>query len=83
MRCGCDGDREVETIGSWDHCPLEGGGHTQFLVHKCRKCGGISGFPDQNLQIALDHGIETTKMTLRELLYGNPFRTSDAPQTHP
>ena len=74
MKCDCK-NHKVKEIGNWERCPLENGGYTSFIVYECLECGGINGFPDTNLKIALDRGTTETKMTLRELIYGNPFTT--------
>lgn len=61
----------VETIGSWDGCPLEGGGHTSFIVQRCTDCGKISFSPDRNGEIALEKGTEAAKEKLYEILSEN------------
>lgn len=67
-RCSCTHDRTTIQIGYWEGCPLEGGGHTDFAVLRCQSCGKFCGFPDSNLQLALDRGTEKTKARLREIL---------------
>lgn len=71
-KCKCDCDRQVTEIGYWERCPLENGGHTEFAVQRCSVCGGICGFPDENLQIALDDGTPETKSKLAEVMEGQP-----------
>ncbi len=46
---------------------LIGGSHTRFAVLKCSKCGDMSGFPSDNLDLALKNGTEDTKEKLRRL----------------
>lgn len=46
---------------------LIGGKHTQFVVLKCNKCGDMSGFPNDNLILAIKNGTEDTKEKLRQL----------------
>lgn len=74
--CKCEGPRLFEQIGSWNGCPLEGGGHTQFYVEKCLDCGGICGFPQSNFDLALKEGTEETKSTLSRLADENEPITS-------
>lgn len=66
--CKCEGSHRVGTIGSWDGCPLKSGGHTSFIVQRCSDCGGISGFPGDNLELALTQGTEATKKKLAEII---------------
>lgn len=66
--CKCEGSRRVERIGSWDGCLLEGFAHTSFMLLKCSICGGISGFPPKNLEIALKTGTPETKGKLAEII---------------
>ena len=67
-RCVCRHDRKVKELGTWEGCPLENGGHTMFITQQCMNCGGLCGFPDFNLQLALDEGTPQTKETLRKLM---------------
>jgi len=67
-RCFCRHNREIIEIGNWEHCPLADGGHTEFSTNKCSECGGLYGFPDSNLQLALDEGTPQTKETLRKIM---------------
>jgi len=62
------GSHEVEQIGSWDGCPLEGGGHTNFIVFRCRDCGGVCFFPEDSGKIALEKGTPETKAKLAEII---------------
>ena len=68
--CKCAESRGFKEIGFWDHCPLEGGGHTQFKVNRCVACGGVSGFPDTNMEIALNEGTILTKYKLAKIIDG-------------
>lgn len=68
MRCICTHTRDTEQIGHWERCPLEGNGYTTFLIHRCSSCGGIFGFPNSNLDIALERGTEKTKMQLHAII---------------
>lgn len=52
----------------WDGCLLEGGGHTQFFVQKCKECGGILGFPKANFDMAILRGAPSTKKKLAEII---------------
>ena len=70
MLCKCKTSRHVETIGSWDGCPLEGG-HTQFIVQRCKECGGTCGFPQSNFDMALAKGTSETKKKLAEIIDEN------------
>jgi len=69
MLCSCDYPNYIEEIGYWDGCPLEGG-HTAFAVNKCKNCGGVSGFPQYNFELALKEGTRETKEKLRQIIYG-------------
>ncbi len=67
--CTCNSlKHSVITIGNWEGCPLQGGGHTNFMILKCKKCNGILGFPNENLKIALENGTEETKVKLAEII---------------
>lgn len=77
MLCECKSSRQVEQIGSWDGCPLKGG-HTQFYVQRCRTCGGVSGFPSANFELALKDGTDETKATLAQIIDENPTRAIDS-----
>ena len=66
--CKCESSHRVEEFGSWDGCPLKNRGHTSFFVNRCLDCGGISGFPPKNLEIALADGTEATKKKLAEII---------------
>ena len=67
-RCACTQNRTVKQIGYWEHCPLEGGGHTAFYLQRCCDCEKVCGFPDSNLDIALIQGTAATKAKLREIM---------------
>jgi hypothetical protein len=58
---------ETILIGNLDHVPLKDGHHTSFLLLKCCKCGGMTSFPDENLELALKEGTPEMKQQLREL----------------
>lgn len=79
MLCKCTLSRYVRQIGNWDGCPLEGFAHTQFFVQKCLNCGGICGFPQKNLELALEKGTPETKKKLAKIINENKqaigFRT--------
>jgi hypothetical protein len=67
--CNCNTDNKRSSyIGKWDGCPIEGDGHTNFMLFRCNKCKGIIGFPDANLKIALEKGTKETKKKLAELI---------------
>ena len=51
--CECYGDIHTSTSNSVTNFPLKEGYHTGFLVGECIKCGGLSGFPHSNLQLAI------------------------------
>lgn len=42
------------------------GRHTRLVILKCNKCGNMSGFPSNNLVIAIKYGTEETKEKLRQ-----------------
>jgi hypothetical protein len=67
-RCECKQNRTVIEIVHWEHCPLEGGVHTEFHLHRCEECGKVCGFPDMNLSIAMEDGTPETKAKLREIM---------------
>ena len=66
--CTCELTRQVEQVGSWNGCALEGGGHTSFFVNRCLVCGGICGFPQENLDLALEKGTAAVKVKLAEII---------------
>ena len=66
--CKCEGSHRVHTIGNWDGCPLENKCHTSFVVQRCLDCGGISGFPSNNLDLALRDGTAATRKKLAEII---------------
>lgn len=54
---------------SWDivqeiALSLVGGGHTRLVILKCNKCWNMSGFPSDNLGIAIKYGTDETKEKL-------------------
>jgi len=63
-RCTCEISRGVTNLWFWEVFPLKGGGHTSFGLHRCDNCGKVSGFPDSNLDIALECGTEEAKAAL-------------------
>ena len=69
--CTCGLTRQVEQVGSWDGCPLEGGGHTSFFVERCLVCNGICGFPQSNFDLALERGSSAVKVKLNEIVADN------------
>ena len=68
MLCKCDSGNGVEQIGKWDGCPLDGGGHTAFIVERCLNCGGVCGFPQSNFELALKDGTPETKQKLAAIV---------------
>ncbi len=63
--CKCEGTHTIRELGHWDGCALVGQGHTAFTISQCVDCGKLCGFPDENLQIALEKGMLETKAFLR------------------
>ena len=47
---------EVRSLVQLTHVPLVDGHHTAFLLMKCMKCGGMTGFPHENLKLAQEEG---------------------------
>ena len=47
--------------------PLVGGGHTKYVILRCGECGNMSGFPSDNLEMAIKDGTDETKEKLKEL----------------
>ncbi len=76
-RCTCKRARKIVEIGYWEGCPLEGGAHTEFALLRCQDCGKVRGFPDGNLDIALERGTEKTKAKLREILCPSNLETNE------
>lgn len=60
-------DTKVRTLNTLDHVPLKDGHHTSFMVMKCERCGGMVGFPSDNLELALKEGTPEVKDQLRVL----------------
>jgi hypothetical protein len=69
--CQCKSPERFEQIGSWDGCPLKGGGHTSFFVERCLDCGKITGFPRSNFDKALEKGTIETKAKLSQIVAEN------------
>ena len=67
--CKCDLPKEVEQIGHWEGCPLDGfvGHHTSFYVQRCLGCKGICGLPQKSFELAWEEGTEATKKKLLSL----------------
>jgi len=63
-RCQCKVSRKVESLGFYECVPLENGQHTMFELQRCTLCNGLTGFPDSNLTLALEHGTPETKKML-------------------
>lgn len=68
--CKCSGELKVHEIGYYSKVPLEGGGHTEFIVLRCNGCRGVLFFPDTNGIIALRDGTPETKAKLAEIIAG-------------
>lgn len=66
--CACQHDHHVVEICTWDHCLLEGGRHTAFTLMLCQDCHGVTAFPRDNLDIALNEGTAQIKERLREII---------------
>ena len=58
---------QVRRLNAIDHVPLRDGHHTSFMVMKCSRCGGMVGFPSDNLELALREGTPEVKDQLRVL----------------
>lgn len=80
--CECDGNRPVCEIGHWDGCPLDGGGHTNFVVHRCGICGGVFGFPSSNFALALKYGTVDAKVTLLAIIGSKESITDEKTEGH-
>lgn len=70
-RCVCTHSRKVQHLGEWEVCPLVGGNHTSFMLERCYDCGKICGFPDSNLEIALQYGTDETRAKLNIIIIIN------------
>ena len=57
----------VDLLGHLDHVPLHDGHYTSFMLMKCTGCGGMVGFPQSNLDLALLEGTQEVKYQLRVL----------------
>jgi hypothetical protein len=67
VMCGCTKKEiPIETVVFVSRAPLEGGGWTQFYVHRCKLCKGLRGFPHENMLIAMHQGTEETRRGLRK-----------------
>ncbi|KKN32643.1 hypothetical protein LCGC14_0811660 [marine sediment metagenome] len=66
--CICKDPRRLKRISEWIRCPLQGGGHTKFLINECSGCDGIVFFPDDNYKLAMDKGTDYTKKLLNEII---------------
>ncbi|GAH30948.1 unnamed protein product [marine sediment metagenome] len=66
--CKCTGARNVKLMSLLNRWPLEGDAHTEFFVNVCLICGGVSGFPKENFDLALETGTIETKETLNDII---------------
>jgi hypothetical protein len=62
--CDCS-DCQIESRGLFESLPLENGHWTSCSIHKCKDCGRMGGFPQENLEDAIVHGTPETKEALR------------------
>lgn len=67
--CNCYGDITTKNNKECEYFPLEGGYHTAFLVGECISCGGLSGFPHSNLELAINQRTKEGKELLKEIGY--------------
>jgi len=61
--------------GSMGHLMLEDGHHTETGLLQCVDCGKIEGFPDENLELAINEG---TPETLRRIIRHFTIRPAPA-----
>lgn len=66
--CKCTGSRNVKLISRLNQWPLKGDAHTKFFVKVCMVCGGVSGFPQENFDNALENGTPETRATLTDII---------------
>jgi hypothetical protein len=65
--CECTGDIAWNSSTSIENFPLGDGYHTGFIFGKCEGCGGFSGFPHSNLELAVKTTSKEGKKILLEL----------------
>lgn len=65
--CDCIGTINTTDNKECEYFPLIGGYHTHFLVGTCIKCGGLSGFPHYNLELATQQCSDSGKEILLQL----------------
>lgn len=70
--CKCSGDIITSNNKECEYFPLQGGYHTAFIVGECNKCGGLTGFPSHNLELAINRGTEDGKEIMKKLGYKFP-----------
>lgn len=66
--CNCmaiDGKVSFNNEYFIEHAPLKNGGHTMFYISKCKKCGGVAGFPSDNFLNYLQNGTDECVEQLR------------------
>ena len=57
--CECaigDSGLRTDVLAKFGCMPLEDGGHTAFMLLRCKRCGKIRGFPEENLALFLQDG---------------------------
>lgn len=67
--CNCidiDGKVTITNEHFIEYAPLKGGCHTMFSVGQCKKCGGVTGFPTENLVDFLRRGEDEYVNKLRD-----------------
>lgn len=66
-RCDCKGDTQVDLVGFVEQAYLQSGQHTNFGLMRCRRCKRLTGFPNDNMTLALEQGTPRTKAELMNL----------------
>ena len=65
--CKCTGEIPIENLTDYITLGLATGQHTGTIIQKCLKCNCLSGFPNDNLLLAIAKGNEDTLYFLNAL----------------
>lgn len=66
--CNDNENHKHRLLMKWEYCPLEKEKHTSFIIFFCFNCNGISAFPNDNFELALEEGTKKTKKILKAIV---------------
>jgi len=74
--CKCEEDREGQPLGRFKHANLSDGGHTEFILMRCNRCGRLDGFPRHNFKLAVLCGTPRLLHTIATIAHWMNFHSS-------